>query len=453
MTRIENDLSTGNVLTKLVLFALPFLASNLIQSSYNVADMLIVGNFCGTESMSGVNIGGQVTLILTNTVIGLCMGGTVLIGQYMGAGNREALKRVIATLITLLTFLSLFITVVMLFLRKPILRLIRTPEESFAESERYLTVTITGIIFIFGYNALSAILRGMGNSKQPLYFITIGCIVSAVGSLVFVAGFKWGAFGAALTTVLGQALSVVLCIRYMVKNNFQFDFKLRSFRIYADELRLILKIGFPTCIQNGITSLSFVFITAIVNTVGGVTASAGVGAAGRFNSFAFMPVMAMAASVSAMSAQNFGAGQIGRAVSACRIGTIFSVCVSYTFFILVMIIPEAILGIFGSDPDMIRDGAVYLRSFAWDFLLIPLIFCINGFLIGGGHTFFTLMTSIFSSIALRVPVSYLFGVSFGWGLRGIGYGAPVASAGVLVIIIMYLFSGKWRHNVIRHTRT
>ena len=450
MTRIENDLSQGKVLSKLVLFAIPFLISNLVQSLYNVADMLIVGRFCGTESMSAVNIGGQVTFILTNTVVGLCIGGTVLIGQYMGARNRVALEKVIATLITLLVILSVLITVVMLFARKPVLRLIRTPPESFGESDKYLTVTLTGIIFIFGYNAFSAILRGMGNSKQPLYFVTAACVTNVVLDLLFVAVFNWGAFGAALATVISQALSVFLCVGYMVKNNFQFDFKPRSFRLHGEQLGLIFKIGLPTCIQNSITSVSFAFITAIVNIVGGVTASAGVGAVGKFNSFAFMPTMAMSASISAMSAQNFGAGRVDRAVEACRIGTVFSVCVTYSFFALVMLFPVPILKAFGDDPLMIRDGVIYIRSFAFDFLLIPFIFCINGFLIGGGHTFFTLVNGALSAVLLRVPVCYFLGISLGWGLKGVGFGAPAASAGVLVIIVAYLFSGKWKHNVIRH---
>jgi putative MATE family efflux protein len=450
MRKIENDLSQGKVLNKLILFALPFLASNFIQSLYNIADMLVIGHFAGTESMAGVNIGGQVTFILTNVIIGLCMGGTVLIGQYMGAKNEEKLKKVITTLITLLVILSFVVTTVMLFLRKPVLHLLRTPPEAFAESERYLTVTLTGILFIFGYNALAAILRGMGNSKQPFYFITIACIVNIILNFIFVAGLKWGAFGAAFTTVLSQALSVILCVRYMVKNNFQFDFKLRSYKIYKEQLKLIIKIGLPTSIQNSIVGISFAFITAIVNIVGGVTAAAGVGAAGRFNSFAFMPILAMSASISAMAAQNFGAQRIDRAVSACRIGTVFSVIVSFSFFALVMLYPSGVLRIFGSDPQMISDGAVYLRSFAFDFLLIPFIFCINGLLIGGGHTFFTFVTGVLSSVLLRVPACYFFGVTLGWGLSGIGLGAPIASAGVLLIIIGYLISGKWKHNVIRH---
>ncbi|MDR1324561.1 MAG: MATE family efflux transporter [Treponema sp.] len=448
MAKIQNDLSQGSVLRKLILFALPFLASNIIQSFYNVADMLIVGNFSGTESMSGVNIGGQITFILTNIVIGLCMGATVLIGQYVGAGNHAALKRVTATIITLLLICSVLITVFMLVFKMPVLRLIRTPPESLEESDRYLTVTVIGVVFIFGYNALSAILRGMGNSKQPFYFVLVACITNVALDLVFVVIFGWDAFGAGLATVISQALSMILCIIYMVKNSFSFDFKISSFKIYGDQLRLIFKIGLPTCIQNGITSVSFLFITAIVNIVGGVSASAAVGAVGKFNSFAFMPTLAMSASISAMSAQNIGAGKLGRAVEACRIGTIFSVCVTYLFFAFVQIFPTTILELFGSDPQMIVDGVTYLRSFSFDFLLIPFIFCINGFLMAGGHTMFTLISGMLSAILLRVPVCYMFGVVLDWKLFGVGMGAPVASAGVLLVTIVYLLTGAWKHNVV-----
>ncbi|MDR2479529.1 MAG: MATE family efflux transporter [Treponema sp.] len=441
-------------MSKLILFALPFLASNIVQSFYNVADMLIVGNFAGggaaaaTESMSGVNIGGQVTFILTNTVIGLCMGATVLIGQYVGAGNREALERVTATIITLLVTAALLVTVVMLIFKGPVLRLIKTPPESFVESDRYLTVTVIGVVFIFGYNALSAILRGMGNSKQPFYFVLIACAANIILDMAFVAGLHWNAFGAALATVISQALSMFFCIAYMKKNNFQFDFRLRSFKIYRDQLALIFRIGLPTCMQNSVVSISFLFLTAIVNIVGGVSASAAVGAVGKFNSFAFMPTMAIAASISAMSAQNIGAGRLDRAVTACRIGTVFSVILTWLFFIVVQIFPAPVLRIFGDDPQMIQNGVVYLRAFSFDFLIIPFVFCINGLLIGGGHTLFTLINSVLSSVLIRVPVCWFLGVTLNWGLKGVGLGAPAASFVVLLTIIGYLLSGQWKHNAI-----
>ncbi|MDR1506161.1 MAG: MATE family efflux transporter [Treponema sp.] len=447
MQKIENDLSQGNVFTKLVLFALPFLASNIVQSFYNVADMLIVGNFAGTVSMSGVNIGGQVTLILTNVVIGLAMGATVLIGQYMGAGNRMALQRVTATIITLLLILSVVITVPMLIFKRQLLAVIQTPAESFAESDVYLTVTLTGVVFIFGYNALAAILRGMGNSRQPFYFVLIACITNVVLDLLFVAVFHWSAFGAALATVISQALSTVLCILYMVRNRFHFDFRLSSFRIHSDQLAKIIRLGLPTCIQNAVTNTSFLFLTAMVNLFG-VSASAAVGAVGKFNSFAFMPVMAMSASISAMTAQNIGAGKIDRAVVACRIGTVFSVALMWLFFVGVQLFPEPILAIFSRDPEMIREGVTYLRSFSFDFLLVPFVFCLSGFLIGGGHTVFTLVASMLSSLILRIPICWIFGMALDWGLSGVGMGAPVASAGALLLILGYMISGRWKANAV-----
>jgi Na+-driven multidrug efflux pump len=192
------------------------------------------------------------------------------------------------------------------------------------------------------------------------------------------------------------------------------------------------------------------FLTAIVNIVGGVSASAAVGAVGKFNSFAFMPAMALSASVSAMSAQNFGAGRPDRAAKACFIGTAFSVCITYAFFVFVEIFPASVVKIFGSDPQMIQDGVAYIRTFSFDFLIIPFVFCINGFLMGGGHTLFTLIAGLLSAVLLRVPICYFFGITLGWGLTGVGLGAPVASAGVLLVIIVYLFTGRWKVNVITH---
>lgn len=446
---MEKNLTEGSVFKNLLLFAIPFLISNVIQSLYNVADMLIVGNFCGAESMSGVNIGGQVTFILTNIVIGLCMGATVLIGQYLGSGERESLVKVVSTIITLLLVVALVITPLMLVLKGPLLRLIQTPAESYTESNRYLTVTVAGIVFIFGYNALSAILRGMGNAKHPFIFVVIACITNIVLDLLFVAVFKWAAFGAALATVISQALSMFLCVGYMIKNKFMFDFKFSSYKIHKDQLKLIFKIGLPTCVQNGVTSVSFLFITAIINIIGGVTASAAVGAIGKFNSFVFMPAGALSASVATMSAQNIGANKLDRAVLSCKIGTAVSVCISYAFFVFVQIFPAQIIRLFGNDPQMIADGVNYLRAFSYDFLLIPFIFNINGLFIGGGHTLFSLINSMMSSILLRVPASYLFGSMLGLGIFGAGMGAPIASAGSMLVIVIFLISGRWKQNKVK----
>ncbi len=449
MNKFENNLSEGSVFKKLLLFALPFLISNIVQSLYNVADMLIVGNFCGPESMSGVSLGGQVTFILTNIVFGLGTGATVLIGQYLGAGQREKMQKITATVLTMLVGIGLFITVIMIGLRDPLLRLIRTPAESFSETSSYLTVTLTGIVFIFGYNALSAIMRGMGDSKRPLWFVSIACAVNIVLDFVFVAGLRMAAFGAALATVISQAVSMFLCILYMRKNDFHFDFKLTSFKLDLSELRKMLKIGFPSAIQNGVTSISFLLIQVMVNVVGGVFASAAIGAAGKFNSFAIMPVFAMSASISTMAAQSFGAGKVDRAAKACRIGMAFAAGIGILVFILTQMFAGEIIALFGDDARMIVDGEVYLRTFSFDYLIVPFMFCLNGLFIGGGHTMFSLFNSMLSSILLRVPVSYLFGVVLDWGIRGIGMGAPAASAGSLIIALIFLLSGKWKENAVQ----
>ena len=452
VNRMETNLSEGSVLKKLIIFALPFLAANIVQSLYNVADMLIVGQFATADSMSGVNIGGQVTFVLTNIVIGLCMGATVLIGQYVGRGDENALNRVTSTIISILILSSVLMTVVSLIFRVQILNLIQTPADSFSESNSYLTVTVSGLIFIFGYNALSAILRGMGDSKRPFFFVSIACVTNIILDLIFVAVFKWGAFGAALATVISQALSMFLCIAYMIRYSFHFDFRFKSYHIYKEQLLLILKIGLPTCAQNAITSISFLVITALVNIISGDSSipSAAVGAVGKFNSFAFMPTIAMSASISAMSAQNIGAGKMDRAANTCKIGTLFSVAVTYIFFGLTQLFPESVLRIFSNDPELIQAGITYIRAFAYDFLFIPFIFCINGLLIGGGHTLFTLILSIMSSVLLRVPICYFFGVILNMGLFGIGLGAPAASAGSLIAITVFMLSGRWKHNAVKH---
>ena len=449
---MENNLSEGSVFKKLVIFALPFLAANVVQSLYNVADMLIVGQFASANSMSGVNIGGQITFVLTMIVVGLCVGATVLIGQYVGRGDKEALKRVTSTIMSVLFIASILVTIAALIFRNDILSLIKTPADSYAESLSYMTVTVAGLIFIFGYNALSAIMRGMGDSRRPFYFVTVACVTNIVLDLIFVAVLHWGAFGAALATVISQALSMFLCIAYMIANGFHFDFRPKSFRIYKDQLKLIFKVGLPTSVQNAITSISFLFLTAVVNMMSGDSSipSAAVGAVSKYNSFAFMPVIAMSASISAMSAQNIGAGRLERAVKACKIGLCFSVPLMYAFFGLTQLFPEGILSIFSGDPALIEAGVTYIRVFAFDFLIVPFIFCINGLLIGGGHTLFTLLVSILSSVLLRVPVCYLFGITLDMGLFGVGLGAPVASAGSLIAIVVFLLTGRWKHNAIKH---
>ncbi|NCB05608.1 MAG: MATE family efflux transporter, partial [Clostridia bacterium] len=341
MSQFENDLTEGSVFKRLIVFSVPFLLSNIVQSLYNVADMLIVGNFSGTASMSGVNIGGQITFILTNFVFGLCTGGTVMIAQYLGSGRREEMRKTIATLLTSLMVAALVITGVMLVFKDAVLTLIATPPESYQEASSYLQVTLVGIVFIFGYNALSAILRGMGDSKRPFYFVLISCVTNIVLDILFVGPMNMGATGAAIATVISQGLSMILCVVYLRKNDFIFDFHLSSFRVDKSTLGKIFRLGFPAAIQNSVVSISFLFITTLVNVIGGVAASAAVGVVSKFNGFAIMPALAMSAAISTMAAQNIGAGKWDRALQSCKIGMVVAAVISCVIFALAQLFPQS----------------------------------------------------------------------------------------------------------------
>lgn len=447
MKKFENDLSKGNVVKQLIKFSIPFLISNLIQTLYSVADMVIVGQYASTASMSGVANGSQVQFMITNMVMGFTVGGTVLVAQYLGIGNRNAMKETISTLFTTLLVVAVVITAGMIFTMNPLLRLIQTPAEAFSETRAYFFVTTLGTIFIFGYNALSAVMRGMGDSKNPLYFVAIACVVNIGLDLLLVAKYNMGAGGAAIATVASQAISMILCVVYLKKNGFIFDFKPKSFKFHKDRFQLLLKIGIPTSAQNAIVSISFLFLTALANSFG-VSASAAVGAVSKLNSFAILPTVAVSASVSAMSAQNIGARQIRRAVQTLKTGIVFSLIISSAIFIFMRMFPVFCLNMFGNDPEMIRCGLEYLSAISYDYLLVPFVFCLNGLFIGAGHTKFSFFNSACASLFIRIPACYFLGMVLDKGLYGLGFGAPLASFFGIILGGIFFFSGKWMRAVI-----
>ncbi len=449
MKTFEKDLSQGSVVRQLLAFALPFIISNLIQSLYGVVDMIIVGRYSGAESMAGVNVGGQITLLVTNLVIGLCAGGTTLIAQYMGSGKRKELKETIATLLTTLVVLAVVLTAFMAFAKGTLLGLVKTPPEALSEADDYLLITALGTIFIFGYNALSAIMRGMGDSKNPLIFVGIACVINIVLDYILVAKYNMAARGAAIATVVSQAASMILCIVYLKRNRFVFDFNLRSFGFHTARLRMLLKVGIPTSVQNVIVGMSFLFLTSLVNGMG-LSEAAALGAVAKFNSFAILPAIAMSASIAAMSGQNLGAGKPERAVETMRFGTILGFSMSFVIFLVAQFFPEAVLRAFADDASMIEAGKAYMRSFNFDYLLASLMFGLNGLFIGSGHTTFTLFNSVLSSVLIRVPVAYLCGIVLDMGMFGVGMAGPFSSFVSLILCLVFYRTGKWKKMVILH---
>jgi putative MATE family efflux protein len=447
---IEKNLTEGSVAKQLILFALPFMLSNLIQTLYNVTDMLIVGIYSGTVGISGVNIGGQVTFILTNIIIGLAVGGTVVIGQYLGAGDRKGMRETISTLLTFLLVAGIAFTVIMLILSDKVLNLLQTPKESYQQARNYLDVTLMGTIFIFGYNAFAAILRGLGDSKRPLIFVTIACLTNIFLDLLFVGVYGMEARGAAIATVISQAFSMILCIIHLKRSNFEFDFKLSSFKFYKERFAMLMKIGIPISIQNVIVNFSFLVLTTIANSMG-VNASAAVGIVGKYNGFAILPAIAVGSSVSAMVAQNMGAGETERAKKTFYTGFTLAFSVTFVAFIFTQMFPEKILSLFDNNPETIAAGVEYIRTFSFDYLIVPATFCLNGLVTGSGHTVISSICGILSSIGFRVPIAILFGVVLQKGLWGLGLAAPVASFASGLILFIFFVSGKWKKNKVIKT--
>jgi len=447
MNKLHNNLTEGSVTKQLLKFSIPFLITNLIQAFYNIADTVIVGWFVGADGISGVSIGGQVTMVIMNFVVGLATGGTVLVAQYIGAKRDDDVKSTIGTLLSMLIALAVVITAVMLAFGGTVLSWMQTPAEAFEQALVYLNICIAGNIFIFLYNAISAIQRGMGDSKRPLMFISIACATNVVLDLLLVGVFDMKAAGAAVATIISQALSVIISIAYLSKNGFIFDFKISSFKVDRQKLANIIKVGFPSAVQNVIVGFSFILVTVLVNGFG-VNASAAVGIAGKFNSVAILPAAAMSMSIASMAGQNIGAGFYDRAQKTLWTGIRISLVIGLTIFALAQLFPAQIMRMFTTDEAVIQMGVVYLRSFCFDYLMVAVVFCVNGLINGAGHTTFSLINGMLCSIFLRFPMAYLFGIYLDMGLAGIGLGAPLASFGSLVLGLAYYKSGKWKNNKI-----
>ena len=449
MSSTQRDFTQGPIARGMVAFSMPFLLSNILQALYGAVDMLVVGNYSSPDPtisahiLSGVNIGSQITHLVAMMVSGLTVSGTVMVGQYIGARKQKDAAETVGTMFSLMGIVGLALTVIMMLLSGPILRLLDTPPEAFEHAQSYLMICLGGTLFIFGYNAISSIQRGLGDSIRPLIFVGVACVVNVVLDLWLVKGLGMGAAGAAWATVIAQAVSLILAAFYLSRNKFIFDFKPRSFRINKEKMNLMVKLGIPSSVQSIIVNISFLVMTALVNGIGGATASAAVGVVGKFNSFAILPAVAMSSSVSAFAAQNIGAGLYDRAKKSLTVGIGMAMSISVAVFAAVQLFPAPIIAVFSPNEEVIRNGVEYMRTFSFDYLLVPIQFCFNGLIMGAGHTKFTLINGSLSSLLLRIPVAIIFGSVLGWGLMGVGLAGPAATLAGVILAGWFVFSGRW----------
>lgn len=441
----QGDLTQGSIFKKMLAFAVPFMLANFVQALYGSVDMAMVGWWGSAAGISAVATGSQVMQMLTSLVAGLTMGGTILIGQFFGARRDDDTRGTISTMLTLFGIAAVAFTVLMLLISRPLLILLQTPAEAFEQAYQYVMICSGGILFIFAYNALSAVLRGLGDSKSPLVFITVACVTNIILDAVFVGGLQMGAAGAAIATVLSQAVSVALAIFYLATHNFIFDFKLKSFRLYKDKALKIIRLGLPVSLQETMVTVSFLIIAAIVNSLG-VIPSAACGIVGKFEGFAMLPAAALGSALASMAAQNMGAGLTDRAKKCLHIGIGFSFACALVFFAWAQISPESIMHIFKADDAVTAAGVQYLRAFSIDFLMVAFVFCYNGFFNGCGSTTFSMINGLLSTILIRVPLAFLFSQIIPESLFGLGLAAPIASFLSIILGFIYLRTGKWKHH-------
>ncbi len=440
--KMGNDLTRGPVAKTLLRFATPYLIANLLNTLYGIVDMFIVGRFASSMELSAVSIGAMVMMMINFLLMGLATGGTVIVGNFAGAKKDKELRETVSTVFCILPLAAIIIMAVLMFLREPLLVLINTPEEAFAGAKAYVSICLVGMVFSGFYNAIASVYRGIGESKTPMIFVGISCVLNIIGDIVCVAWLNMGAAGAALATTASQAVSVIIGYIYIKRNkNFPFDFRPSSFRIYKERARRIFSLGLPAAGQELLVNASFIVLEAVVNKLGYVsTAAAGV--ADRIFGMAVIPAGAFFGAVAAMVAQNQGAGRPDRSHKCMWVGVLVSGGLGILLWVVMAIVPAAVISIFTPDKEVIAAGVEYMVFFKYDFLLFAFSFPVLGYINGMGHTKYTLLVNIVSAVIVRLPLVYFFSTIPGATLYHIGMALPLASLVQLFMAYAYLLLAK-----------
>ena len=375
---MEHNYTTGSVFKNILIFSLPYLFSYFLQTLYGMADLFIIGQFEGVASTTAISIGSQVMHMLTVMIVGLAMGATVSIGQATSANNRKEAASDIGNTVTLFLLLSLVLTVVLLVLVKPVVSIMSTPSEAVNGTIAYLTICFIGIPFITAYNIISSILRGMGDSKSPMYFIAIACIMNIILDYIFMGALHLGPAGAALGTTLSQTVSVAVALIFLIKKEHGLSLHRPDFKPQSPIMGRILKIGVPIAMQDGLIQVAFILITIIANQRG-LTDAAAVGIVEKIISFLFLVPSSMLSTVSALGAQNIGADKPERAKQTLRYAIYLAAGFGIVISILIQFIAEPVVSLFTSDGDAILAGGQYLRGYIWDCFFAGIHFSFSGY--------------------------------------------------------------------------
>lgn len=427
----------GKILGPLIKFALPVLLACFLQTLYGAVDLLIIGQFCAASDVSAVATGSSAMYTLTTIFIGLAMGATILLGQKIGNGRLEEAGDVIGSATVAFAILGVVVSVVAVFMAPGFASLLHAPAEAFKGTVTYLRICSGGLLAIIAYNVLGSIFRGIGNSFMPLITVAISTCVNIGGDLLLIAVFKMGVAGAAIATVFAQILSVIISLFIIRKQGLPFVITKNSFKPQKKIVGKVFKLGIPIALQDTLVSISFLFITAIVNSLG-LVASASMGVAQKVSLFIMLVPSAYMQSMSAFVAQNVGAGKHDRARKALYCGVTTSLLVGIVMAYVSFFHGDLMVSIFTHESVIITGSWEYLKAFSIDTLLVSFLFCFIGYFNGYGKTTFVMIQGIVGAFGTRIPVAFLMSKVFRDNLFMVGLSTP-ASTVVQIILCLTVF--------------
>jgi len=435
---MNRNLTEGSIFGNIVVFSLPFLLSTFLQTLYGLADLFIIGQFCGVEATTAVSIGSQVMHMLTVMVVGIAMGSTVLIAKNVGAKNEEQKNNAIGNTITFFLILSVVLSIILLVLNNGIVAAMSTPIEAVSGAQRYLFICFIGVPFIIAYNIIASIFRGMGDSKSPMYFVAIACVFNIALDYLFIGFFGLGAAGAALGTTLSQMISVLIAIAAIKKKQMLIGLTLKHLKLKKDIMSNILTVGLPICAQDGFIQISFILITIFANRRG-LNDAAAVGVVEKLIGILFLIPSALLSSVSALCAQNIGADEHTRAHRTLLYSIFIASGFGLFFAVLFQFIAPWAVSLFSADTEVIRLGAQYMRSYVWDCIFAGIHFVFSGFFCAYSYSGISFLHNLISILTARIPIAYFASVYYLDTLTPMGWAAPIGSMiSVLVCVIAYV---------------
>ncbi len=439
---MQRNLTTGSIFKNVVYFSLPYLLSYFLQTLYGMADLFIIGQYEGVASTTAVSIGSQVMHMITVIIVGLAMGSTVSIGQAVGGGNDKRTASCIGNTTTLFMGLSIILTAALLLLRRPIAIAMSTPAQALEGTIDYLTICFMGIPFITAYNIISSIFRGLGDSKSPMYFIAIACAANIGLDYAFMGALHLGPAGAALETTLSQAVSVVVSIIVVRRARAGIRLKKEDFKPKRDVMGSLLRIGIPIAVQDGLIQVAFIVITIIANRRG-LNDAAAVGIVEKIMSFIFLVPSSMLSTVSALGAQNIGAGKPERAKTTMRYGILITTCFGLAIVALMQFFANSFVALFtdSSTQDglqVVTMGGQYLRGYIWDCLFAGMHFCFSGYFCACGRSSLSFVHNIIAIALVRIPGVYITSKMFADTLFPMGLATAAGSLlSVMICLVMY----------------